>query len=144
MRRSEPQLFHRIADAARVAQVDKLALQALDRLRDVAAPDRGRDHLLDVVDVEAEPRGLTPLDVNPDVAAGDDALGERRARSRHPFHDPLDVAAEVFDDPEVRGPAILIPTGVLIPVASISMRVLIGMTQTLASPGNYKRRLSSP
>ena len=33
------------------------------------------------------------------------------------------------------GPATLIPTGVLIPVASMSMRVLIGITQALVTPG---------
>jgi len=33
------------------------------------------------------------------------------------------------------GPAIFTPTGVLMPVASISMRVLMGMTQALVTPG---------
>ena len=33
------------------------------------------------------------------------------------------------------GPAILMPTGVLMPVASMSMRVLIGMVQALFRPG---------
>ena len=35
------------------------------------------------------------------------------------------------------GPATLIPTGVLIPVANISIRVLIGMTHALVRPGNF-------
>jgi hypothetical protein len=33
------------------------------------------------------------------------------------------------------GPAILMPTGVLMPVASMSMRVLMGMVQALLRPG---------
>ena len=41
------------------------------------------------------------------------------------------------------GPATLIPTGVLIPVASMSMRFLIGITQALVSPGICTRLLSS-
>ena len=38
--------------------------------------------------------------------------------------------------PANSGPAILIPTGVLIPVASMSIRVLIGITHALDTPGN--------
>ena len=34
------------------------------------------------------------------------------------------------------GPAILIPTGVLMPVESMSIRVLMGIVQALVSPGN--------
>ena len=37
----------------------------------------------------------------------------------------------------------LMPSGVLIPVASMSMRVLIGGTQVLARPGTCTTRLSS-
>jgi hypothetical protein len=33
-------------------------------------------------------------------------------------------------------PAILIPTGVLMPVESMSMRVLMGIVQAFARPGN--------
>ena len=32
---------------------------------------------------------------------------------------------------------ILMPTGVLMPVESMSMRVLIGMVQALVRPGNW-------
>src|SRR5512143_4120917 len=35
------------------------------------------------------------------------------------------------------GPATLMPTGVLMPVASMSMRVLIGMVQALLRPGIF-------
>ena len=35
------------------------------------------------------------------------------------------------------GPATLIPTGVLIPVDSMSIRVLMGMVQALVNPGNW-------
>ena len=35
------------------------------------------------------------------------------------------------------GPATLMPTGVLMPVASMSMRVLIGIVQALFRPGNW-------
>ena len=37
----------------------------------------------------------------------------------------------------------LMPTGVLIPVLSISILVLIGMVQALVSPGNWMDALSS-
>ena len=39
------------------------------------------------------------------------------------------------------GPATLIPTGVLMPVASISMRVLIGITHALVRPVYCERNL---
>ncbi|MNS61313.1 hypothetical protein D3C72_943370 [compost metagenome] len=41
------------------------------------------------------------------------------------------------------GPAILMPTGVLMPVASMSMRVLMGGTQALVRPGKRMRESSS-
>ena len=40
-------------------------------------------------------------------------------------------------------PATLMPTGVLIPVASMLIRFLIGMTQMLLNPGNLTMRSSS-
>ena len=41
------------------------------------------------------------------------------------------------------GPAILTPTGVLMPVESICRRALIGISQELVSPGNFTVRSSS-
>ncbi len=41
------------------------------------------------------------------------------------------------------GPATLMPTGVLMPVASMSMRVLMGMIQALVRPGNWTVASSS-
>ncbi|MNQ99097.1 hypothetical protein D3C85_1148190 [compost metagenome] len=41
------------------------------------------------------------------------------------------------------GPAILMPTGVLMPVANMSMRVLMGGTQALVRPGKRIRESSS-
>ena len=41
------------------------------------------------------------------------------------------------------GPAIFTPTGVLMPVASMSIRVLIGMTHAFVSPGTCTARSSS-
>ena len=38
---------------------------------------------------------------------------------------------------------ILMPTGVLMPVESMSMRVLIGMVQALVSPGNWMASFSA-
>ena len=40
-------------------------------------------------------------------------------------------------------PDTLIPTGVLMPVASMSIRVLIGCTHALVTPGNFTRASSS-
>ncbi len=37
----------------------------------------------------------------------------------------------------------LMPTGVLMPVESMSMRVLIGMVQALVNPGNWMALFSS-
>ena len=41
------------------------------------------------------------------------------------------------------GPATLMPTGVFMPVASMSIRVLIGITQALVTPGSLTRASSS-
>ena len=50
------QPLDRIAVLARIAHVDREALQALDGLADVVAADRRRDDLLHVGDVEAVAR----------------------------------------------------------------------------------------
>ena len=82
--RQVAQVLDRVAQLARIAHVDRKALQAFDRLADVLAADRGRDDALHVRDVEAVARrGADQMDV--DVAAARQALGEggsgRRARS---------------------------------------------------------------
>ena len=77
------------------------------------------------------------IDVELDVVAAHGALGEGARACRAP---PLTTAStsEATRSSSARsGPAILMPTGVLMPVASMSMRVLMGMVQALFSPGNW-------
>ena len=60
--RQRAQLLERVAHFARIAHVDREALQALDRLADVLAADRRGDHRLHVGDVEAVARGRVAVD----------------------------------------------------------------------------------
>ena len=58
-----------LAQLARVAHVDREALQTCDRLTNVFAADRCRDHRLHVGDIHTEARGGIAADVDIDVAA---------------------------------------------------------------------------
>ncbi len=91
------ELLHRVAQLARVAHVDRKALQALDRLADVLAADRRGDDALHVGDVQAVARRRIAVDVHVDVAAAGEALGERRADPRHVLHRALDLAGDAVD-----------------------------------------------
>ena len=64
-----------IAPVAGVTQIDRVALQAFNRLRDVDTADRRAHHVLHVVDVEAQPRGLVAVDINIDGTPAHHALG---------------------------------------------------------------------
>jgi hypothetical protein len=70
-----------------------------------------------------------------DVAPAGDPLGEGRGGALDLHHGALDVDWPMRSISARSGPAILTPTGVLMPVASMSMRVLMGMTQALVTPG---------
>ncbi len=75
--RQLPELFHGVAQLAWIADVDRKALQALDRLRHVFSADGVRDHVLHVLDVESVARCGQPIDLRLDVPPSRDALGER-------------------------------------------------------------------
>ena len=64
-------------------------------------PHRRRDHRLHVGDVEAEARRCLALDVDVDIAAAGEALGQGAAHARHVLQGPLDLAGELVDGDEV-------------------------------------------
>ena len=66
--RQHAQLLDRVAQFARIADVDREALQALHRLADVLAADRERDDLLHVGEREAEARRADAINMHLDIA----------------------------------------------------------------------------
>ena len=80
------QAGHRIAQLARVAQVDRETLQALDRLADVHAAHGAGHHLLHVGDVQAVARRGVAADVHVDVAPAGQALGQGAGHAGHRLH----------------------------------------------------------
>ena len=100
--RQRAQSGERIADLARVTDIDREALQALDRFADVHAADRRTDHRLHVGDVEAiAGRRLAP-DVHVYIAPAGQALGEGAGHSRHVLQGALDLAGQPVDGGELR------------------------------------------
>ncbi len=85
----------------RIAQVYRVAFEALDGLRDIHTTHRRTDDLLHVLDVEPEARGLQPINIHLDVTPALDALGEGRGRPRHLPHHLFDPPADVLDDLQI-------------------------------------------
>ena len=80
-------------------------------------------------------RRLLAVDLEVDVEAAGRALGERAARAR----DPADGRSRSRSRPSRSSPRsspnTSMPSGLRTPVASISVRVWIGIHQTLGMPG---------
>ncbi|MDT4803964.1 hypothetical protein FQZ97_367300 [compost metagenome] len=101
MRGEDRQLLQgarRVAPLPRVADADREARQAFDRLADVLAANGAGDDRLHVGDVQAIARGSPPIDINIDVAPAGQALGEggtdaghRRGHTLHRLGDGIDV-----------------------------------------------------
>ena len=70
-----------------------------------------------------------------EIIAALQRVRRRRWWCRAPVHRRLDLARQPVDAGR-SGPKTLTPTGVRMPVASMSMRALIGMVQALLTPGN--------
>ena len=141
--RQHPQRLDRIAQLARIADVDRKAREAFDRLADVLAADRGADHVLHVGDRQPVARRRGAVDRHVEVAAAFEPLGERRGDARHVLDRALDLPASRGRSRARSGPETLMPTGLLMPVASMSMRLRIGGTQTFDRPGTCTVRSSS-
>jgi hypothetical protein len=78
------------------------------------------------------------IDGDIQVIASDRPLRECRRRAGNAAHDFFQVFTDALKRVEVRA-GILMPTGVFMPVESISIRVLIGMVQALVKPGKFDR-----
>ena len=128
--------FEVLAEVAVVAEVDSVALQALDRRGERHAAQGDFQDILHLADRKAVAGDVVAVDVELDVVAAHDALGVGAGGAGDLPHDRLDLRGDALQLREV-GPATLMPTGVLMPVASMSMRVLMGMVQALMSPGNW-------
>ena len=91
------QLLHGIADLARIAHVDREALQPLDGLTDVVTADRRRDDALHIGDVEPIASRSVAIDLYIDIAAAGEAFGKRRAHTRHLLDRTLDLAGHAVN-----------------------------------------------
>ena len=127
--------LRRVAQLLRIADAHAVALAPLDRLRDRHAADRRRDHRLHVADVEAVARRRRAVDVDVQVVAGHRPLGEGAARAGHRLHRAARPRLPMRSSSARSGPKILMPTGVRMPVASMSMRPLIGIVHAFVTPG---------
>ena len=129
------------AQVARIAHIDGIALAALDRGRHGLAAQRARDGLLHVLDRDAVLR--EPRRGRARCRGSSRRSPARRMRRRRAGHacasPPRPGARRLRARPRSR-PSSLTPTGVRMPVASMSMRALIGMVQALLTPGNCSAR----
>jgi hypothetical protein len=95
------QLLQRVANLARVAHVDREALQAFHRLADVVAAHRRGDDRLHVGDVHAEARRRVAVDRHVDVAPAGQPLGQGAADAGHVLQHLLDLAGHAVDGRQV-------------------------------------------
>jgi hypothetical protein len=119
------QFFRRVPQFAAVAQVDRVALQPLHGLGDVHAAHGGHDDVLDITHGESIAGGLFPPD-----------LVVQKITAGHPLRIDAQRPRDIPDDASTfspislstcrSSPMILMPTGVLMPVESMSMTGLDG------------------
>ena len=81
--RQPPQFFERIAQLARIAHVDREALQALDGFADVLAADCRGDDRLHIGDVHAIARSGVAADVDIDIASAGQPFRQCARHARH-------------------------------------------------------------
>jgi hypothetical protein len=86
-----------VPQIARIAHVDAEALAALDRRRHGLPAQRGRNHVLDVLDHDPVTRQCRPVRRHVEVVAADAALGIGRRSPRHGLEDLLDLLGELVD-----------------------------------------------
>ena len=91
-----------LAEIAAVAQVDRVALQALDRGGQRHAAQGDFQHVLHVAHGEAVAGDGVAVDVELDVVAAHGALGKRAERAGHAFDDRLDLRGDPLQFRQVR------------------------------------------
>src|SRR6202034_2373806 len=67
--RQHGELFNRVTQFSRIPDIDRKALQALDRLAYVLASDRERDDLLNIREVKAEAGCADSIDTDLDITS---------------------------------------------------------------------------
>ena len=95
------ELFNRVAQFPRIADIDREALQALDRLADILAADGERDDLLNVRECEAEACCADSIDAHLDIASTLDTLGIRGPRAGDLPDGRFDLTTDFLDDFQV-------------------------------------------
>ena len=86
--------LHVVAIVAGVADPDRVALAALDGLRQRPAAHRRLDHVLDVADVDPVAGRLLAVDLDLDVALARDLVGEHVGRAADRAEHPGDLLAD--------------------------------------------------
>src|SRR5205823_5982687 len=87
----------RIPDFARVAHIDREALQAFDRLADVIAPDRRRDNALHIGHVETVASRSATVDLDIDVTSSRQAFRKGGGHTRDLLHHAFDLGSDAID-----------------------------------------------
>ena len=90
-----------LAELARVADVDRVALPAFDGLRDVQPADRRLDDLVHLAHAQTVTGGLLPVDADVEVEAAHEPLGDRAAGALDAGQHLLDGRRDGFDLAEV-------------------------------------------
>ena len=72
-----------LAELAQVADANRVALAALDRLHDVHAADGDLDDILHVADVDAVAGDAVAVDFEFQIRLADDAVGDDVGRAGH-------------------------------------------------------------
>ena len=95
---------------------------------------------LRLVDRQPVARELLAVPVEVEEVAAAVALGEDAARARAPARSTAStLRADRVDRRARSAPEIFRPTGVRMPVVSMSMRALIGIVQAFDTPGSVER-----
>ena len=115
-----------VAQVAWVAQNNAVTLASFDRRCHHGAAERRCHHFLNVADVEAQACGSGAVGCDLDIVPALEAFGEGACGGGNGVHDTLDFASQALKLVQIR-PNTFTPTGVRMPVASISLRALIGM-----------------
>ena len=89
------------AEIAVIADVDRIALEALNGLGDRHAAHRGLNDLLDIADVDAVAGRLQAVDLDIEIVAADHPLGDGREGPRHGPHHGLDLLADAAQSRQI-------------------------------------------
>ena len=129
-----PKLIEIVPEVRGVANLDWIAFAALHVLGDVVTADPGRDDALNIAYSQAVSRRFRSIHFDIDVETLRHTFGEDRPHFRQRAQICCIWPPSLLDALEVR-PLDLMPTGVLIPVNSMSRRFSTGIVQVFESPG---------